>query len=245
MARVLGLWFWLSAAATIAVLLSSAFDWAFINIFRFVSADESFDFGITPRLIGMAVALIVMALLAPSARRCLWRVPILRDWLRKQLFEDIDGTWKGTIESNWPVIEKMLDVSSHRVSSSFDPIERPEQIPPLKKVSAFSVKLNMGWDKVSAEFLPNDDSPLASSRTIAVELIRPCAEYPARIFLGFHQRNSEVSKTDEDNFIGAAMLDVISSNMLEGVYWNNRSWRSGLNAAGRITLERVENENQQ
>ncbi|MEL7042477.1 MAG: hypothetical protein AAGL90_13210 [Pseudomonadota bacterium] len=57
----------------------------------------------------------------------------------------------------------------------------------------------------------------------------------------FEQSVPDPLPTDQDHHMGAATLDakVAEETVLEGEYWNRRSWRKGLNAAGIMTLRRV------
>lgn len=184
----------------------------------------------------LALALLATPLL-PPVRKQLWKFPVIGSVLRTHVFEDLDGDWDVEIESNWPTVSALLKASSDPDSAPFDPVNSPQTIPE-PAVAEFEATIEVGWEKAEVTFHPNERTPLRQSRTIVFELIRKCPDFPARVFWGFRQFNTSVEATDEDNFLGAAMLDVVSCDELSGVYWNNRSWRKGLNAAGRITMKR-------
>jgi hypothetical protein len=237
MARVLGLWFWITTSAVAAILLSTLLDAGAAFIAGNLGIEAGATFDLSPRWLAAALALIFAGVFYPPARKWLWGLPWLGGALRNQVFEDLDGEWSVEIESNWPTISALLKASSDAATKPFDPVKFPETIPE-PAISKFEATIAMGWEKAEVTFHPNAQTPLRQSRTIVFELIRKCADYPARVFWGFRQFNTGVESTDEDNFLGAAMLDVLSADELRGVYWNNRSWRKGLNAAGRITMRR-------
>lgn len=237
MARILGLWFWLVNAAIAALVLSTALDFLFATIAQLMGWEAGDEFDLAPRWLAVAVAGLLIVPLTNPVRRWLWSLPIVGDILAKHVFEDLDGDWTVEIESNWPTVEALLTASQKTAAAPFDPVREPETIPAPKRVQ-FDATIRLGWDKAEVTFQPNAETTLRQSRTIVFEMIKKCADYPARVFWGFRQFNTDVKATDEDNFIGAATLDVVSKDELVGTYWNNRSWRKGLNTAGRITMKR-------
>lgn len=237
MARVLGLPFWITTAAMTVLVLSALINATFASFAVWLDLDVGTHVDLAPRWLAvLAFALLVTPLL-PPVRKWLWRLPVVGKCLRTHVFEDLDGDWDVEIESNWPTISALLKASSDPDSAPFDPVNSPQTIPE-PAVTEFEATIKIGWEKAEVTFHPNATTPLRQSRTIVFELIRKCTDYPARVFWGFRQFNTSVEATDEDNFLGAAMLDVVSRDELSGVYWNNRSWRKGLNAAGRITMKR-------
>lgn len=239
MARVLGLWFWIIASALTALVVTSAFDVIEQCAAILFGSEGADSFDLAPRWIALLVAGLLIAPLFPPVRKRLWRRGWLGDLLRNRVFEDLDGEWTVRIESNWPTVERLLKASSDPDADRFDPVANPDTIPELRVIE-FDASIAIGWEKAEATFHPNNATPLRQSRTITFELLRKCADNPARVFWGFRQFNTSVEATDEDNFLGAAMLDVVSADELDGVYWNNRAWRRGLNVAGRIIMRRKE-----
>lgn len=191
----------------------------------------------SPRVIGVLVGMGFMALLAKPIWTRAWGFWWIGGLLRKHVFEDLNGEWLVTIDSNWPAVSALLEAAKAD-GAKYDPVSEPQSIPQTGRFE-FRATIDQGWEKASIEVLPNKDSPLRQSRTFAFDLIKACADAPPRVFWGFRQTNGVLEGTDEDNFLGAALLEVISSDYLEGLYWNNRSWRGGLNAAGRISLSRA------
>jgi len=61
------------------------------------------------------------------------------------------------------------------------------------------------------------------------------------LFYIYTQDTPEPVRTDESAHLGAArlILNMTTPWTLEGEYWTKRSWRSGLNTAGRLELKRV------
>ncbi|MHA6287136.1 hypothetical protein [Maricaulis sp. CAU 1757] len=237
MARILGLWFWMVTSAVAALLLSTAIDLVLSVFARLLGLEIGAELNIAPRWLALAIAALLVLPFLPRVRRWLWRLPWIGSQLRKHVFEDLDGDWTVEIDSNWPTVEAMWKASRDANEERFDPVSNPDTMcegVPFR----FDATITMGWAKAEVIIYPNKSTPLQQSRTIIFELIRKCADYPPRVFWGFRQFNSSVEATDEDNFLGAAMLDVVSADELTGTYWNNRSWRKGLNVAGRITMKR-------
>ncbi|TGY90064.1 hypothetical protein E5163_02750 [Marinicauda algicola] len=237
MARVLGLGFWITAAAIVVLLLSAFINAISASIAVIFGLEIGADVDLAPRWLAVLAWAILITPFLPPVRKWLWRLPLVGGFLRTHVFEDLDGHWDVEVESNWPTISALLKASSDMAAGPFDPVNAPETIPE-PALTKFDATIKIGWEKAEATFHPNDTTPLRQSRTVVFELIRKCTDYPARVFWGFRQFNASVEATDEDNFLGAAMLDVVSADELSGVYWNNRSWRKGLNAAGRITMRR-------
>lgn len=239
MARILGLWFWLTTAAVLAVLIVWFAD------YLSAAAENRGHWGdfilslVSPRLIGVLVGAAIMATLTKPVWTRLWRIKWLGigSFLRSHIFEDLNGEWRVTIDSNWPAVSALLEAAKS-TEASYDPVSFPQSIPP-QSTTEFSATIDQRWERASIEIRPNEKTPLLQSRTFAFDLIKATTDAPQRVFWGFKQINGALEATDEDNFLGAAHLEVRSSDLLEGVYWNNRSWRCGLNAAGRIKLERI------
>jgi hypothetical protein len=239
MARILGLWFWLTTAAVLAVLIVWFADYLSAAANNLSNWSDFLLSLVSPRLVGVLVGAAIMATLTKPVWTRLWRIERfgLGRLLRNHIFEDLNGEWRVTIESNWPAVSALLQAAKS-TEWSYDPVSSPQSIPPNSS-SEFSATIDQGWERASIEIRPNEKTPLLQSRTFAFDLIKATADAPQRVFWGFKQTNGALEATDEDNFLGAAHLEVRTSDLLEGVYWNNRSWRSGLNAAGRIKLERI------
>jgi len=163
--------------------------------------------------------------------RILWRkFPILN----KVIFPDLNGVWVGNTKSNWAVIKAMKDAaeSSQAIDlASLQDVQLQRDAMAVEvKASLFSVKIfaalsNTGGDSYSLLAKPRWDC----------ESEKLCLTYV------YQQSVPEHVATDESAHLGAADLCLELDNMknLEGHYWTRRSWRQGLNTAGKIELGKV------
>jgi hypothetical protein len=141
---------------------------------------------------------------------------------------DIDGHWRGTMESNWPEIMKrsgLLQPGNTSPSST---------IPTDFKIIArlFHVRLN----QVSVNHYTN-------SKTIFVKINRDPEDGEVRLTYVYEASTPKPEPTDSTRHHGAGYLDLKRDKLgpptLEGVYWTNRNWHKTLNTAGRIVLRRA------
>jgi hypothetical protein len=79
---------------------------------------------------------------------------------------------------------------------------------------------------------------IKSSRTLVTIAVNGTPSKDKELIYLFEQENDQRAATDDERFCGAARLviDPAVSGRLSGEYWNNRAWRRGVNAAGRLTL---------
>lgn len=224
------------------VLFSCGFLYILPDIKIFITEKLTFLVSMLPlldsfRILSFLIATFLSLLFFRCVWRTLWKLPILGEYLSNKIFPDLNGHWDVEIQSNWPTINAI------RIAAANSDVERidvqcfPEKLPP-NKISKFRGVLNQNWQKVTFIFETNEETPLRNSRTISFELLKATNEQPKRVAWIFRQENDEVAATDEDNFLGAAILEVEGSDKLSGKYWNNRSWRKGLNAAGEIVMYR-------
>lgn len=191
------------------------------------------------RFIALAVAAFVTLFFWNPVWRFFWKLPLIGALLADKFFPDINGDWKITVESNWPTVDAMRQAARDNSSDRFDVLDENATFPSLSKYK-FNGRIEQSWRSTSLEIFPNPAGPLNDSRTLAVDLIQGTDSEPKRIAWVFRQTNkAQIEATDEDNFLGAALLRVISKDELDGYYWNNRSWRKGLNAAGLIKMTRA------
>lgn len=146
------------------------------------------------------------------------------------------------IHSNWPTIYALQQAAANSDNERIDVQLLTKKLPP-HKILKFRGVLIQNWQKVTFTIEKNEGSPLQNSRTISLELLQATNDQPKRIAWLFRQENNTVASTDEDNFLGAALLNVDSPNEISGKYWNNRSWRKGLNTAGEIIMKRQQIKN--
>ena len=243
MAKFVSLSFWI----TLAVYAAQAFPgvsgwletWAQGKpewVAKIVSWVSTSSGSLVPVIVWGAVATVVVL----PGWRLIWKLPLLGSWLSHRIFPDLNGEWKVTIQSNWPIIEK-LKLAAASKETTFDPLQDP--VLELLEAS-FDVKIRQSWFRTDVEFLPNEKTPLLSSQTVSVEFQK--TENGSRsISWVYEQSNKQGNErplvvTDQARFYGAAMLTVSDdASKLTGQYWQNRSWNRGFNAAGLIVLKRT------
>lgn len=189
-----------------------------------------------PVIVWGAVAAVVVL----PGWRLVWKFPFLGSWLSHRVFPDLTGRWKVTIESNWPIIDKLRTAAASK-DVRFDPMDDATR--PKLLESSFDVRITQTWFRTDVEFLPNDKTPLQKSHTISVEFLK--SENGSRSIAWIYEQSnkqgneSPLAATDRERFFGAAILTVSDdASKLSGQYWQNRSWNQGLNAAGTIVLSR-------
>lgn len=200
---------------------------------------QAYDLSIIAAHLARLVAMLVIgavAFLAGSSYyfapwRMLWRTfPILNKWI----FPDLNGVWVGSTQSNWAVIKAMKDAAERSEATDVSSLEAVQlQCDAMAieiKASLFSVKVfaalsNTGGDSYSLTAKP---------RWVG-ESEKLCLTYV------YQQSVPEHVVTDESTHLGAADLCLELDNMqhLEGHYWTKRSWRQGLNTAGKLELAKV------
>ncbi|WP_171099895.1 hypothetical protein [Ruegeria sp. HKCCD7255] len=161
--------------------------------------------------------------------RILWRlVPVLNNW-----FPDLNGVWVGKTSTNGPTIRKLIEMAkSNQQLTEQELHDIPEQEDAMAVEitnSLFSLRIDAGLSSTNAQ-----------SHSIAAKPWRH--QHTGRIHLSyvFQQETPKPAITDEETHLGAAEL-VLDSNgyaNAEGTYWTRRSWRTGRNTAGSISLTR-------
>lgn len=187
-------------------------------------------------------ALIVVALFAiftfgPVWRR-IWRTRIIGPYLSNLIFPDLNGKWTVHLKSNWPVLKAVQEAASN---SEFDRVnnQTDQNVPELTEIT-LRCKIKQNWISVKVEFQPNEEGPLIQSRTISTKLLPADEENPKRLVWVYRQENADIESTDEQMFLGAAMVHITDDNdVIQGSFWTNRAWQKGLNTAGRIRLEKI------
>lgn len=190
------------------------------------------------RVIALVVAFVLSLVFVQWVWRLAWKVPLLGASLQDSIFPDLNGEWEVSLKSNWPIIDKMRMTSAGLIGEKFDVLGSAAAFPPLLETK-FRGEIYQSWFKVGLKIHPNKTNPLRESHTISFDLIRGSTTDVKQVSWIFCQINKEVAATDEDDFEGAALLTLGLDGSLHGTYWNNRSWRRGLNAAGTIEMRRV------
>lgn len=242
MAKFVSLSFWVTLAVYLALASPLAVGWATtwlatnLPVLGVPLANL-----ISSRIVAGVIWGILAVMIVLPGWRLLWKVPLgVGAWFSNRVFPDLNGSWTVTIQSNWPIVDKLKE-AAQSADQTFDPFEDNE-LPELLEES-FNVKIKQSWFRTNVEFLPNNESPLLESRTISVEFFK--AENGAKsIAWIFEQENKQdntrrLAVTDQPKFFGSAVLTVNDDiSKIRGQYWQNRSWDRGLNAAGWIVFTR-------
>ena len=185
--------------------------------------------------------LIITVLFSNPIWRLIWNhTGPLGKWLSKKIYPDLNGTYDVVLESNWPIVKRMLDASL-KTSPPFDPFAREQEAPPLLKVELEAV-IEQTWFDITMWVYPKaQGAAIKRSKTLATIPIGGSGSIEKELIYVFEQENDTRAPTDDPYHEGAARLrlDRSDSGRLTGEYWNNRAWQRGVNAAGRLTLNRV------
>lgn len=187
-----------------------------------------------PRVAALILSLLASLFLIKPVWRLLWRLPVIGRMLGSWIFPDLNGDWDIEIKSNWPIIDALRQAAKDAARPRVDVAQG---LPSLSTVRLKGT-IKQGWFGASLVISPSEATPLRVSRTVSFDLVRATEEHSKRVAWIFRQENREVAATDEDNFLGSALLEVEAGDRLAGKYWNNRSWRAGLNAAGEIDMRK-------
>lgn len=239
MSKFVPLKFWVTATIVLFVAITSGFDWlrqVFPTLNDFVGPM------ITLRVLIIIVWFLIALIVILDGWRFVWKCPYLGSYLSEKIFPDLNGKWVIKLQSNFSIIEKMR-LYARDPGDSFDLFSENAEIPSLLELE-FEVNIIQKWFRTEVLFVRNDSSTLLGSRTLSVEFHRNFEGGKALTWV-YKQTNKEgnsnpLGKTDQRDFLGAGLLKVKEGdNVLEGHYWQNRSWNKGLNAAGLIVAKRV------
>jgi len=145
-----------------------------------------------------------------------WRLPLIGTVLNKNLCPDLNGTWKGSVTSNFKDEEKNDTKKEVRMDI---------------KADFFGFRVSL----ISADNYQN-------SKVVLSEITkdpRTGTFYLSYIFEGNVPFPLE---SDDRVYDGAGKLEVkFDDNIirLKGMYWTNRAWQRGNNTAGIIELSRL------
>lgn len=149
------------------------------------------------------------------------------------------GTYDVLLESNWPVVKRMLD-ASRREAEPFNPFDLDSIPPELLKVT-LEARIEQTRFLIRMSMYPKGPGAvIKQSNTIATLPLSDVGSGHKGLIYVFEQENDSRAPTDDERHLGAARLTIDRSDhsRLSGEYWNNRAWRRGVNAAGRLTLVR-------
>lgn len=145
----------------------------------------------------------------------------------------INGTYDVYLSSSWPLIKANLAGDSNGN-------EELTISAPVKNNSYLIIDIGLFGSRIEMIRINDEDAVIDRSRIVAYDLLWPCDGLPYRLSYVYNQDNtiSRIEDTDVDSFYGAALIKILSSEELRGLYWTNRNWRKGLNSAGEIVLKR-------
>lgn len=174
------------------------------------------QFSLAASVIGAVALLVGQTPLFPWLCR---RTPL------RQMFPDIDGSWRAELHSNWPTISQTVGLEA-------------EAVPTIGRVTIkarlFTVKLRYRAISPVADYL--------TSKTRSVSIERDPEDGVIRLFYIFEAEVRTPADTDTSHHYGAAYLDLLNDPTdvasYSGVYWTNRKWVEGLNTAGTIDIRR-------
>ncbi len=241
MAKFVPLSFWVTLAVYLALASPLAVGW--LDGWLATTLPEvgmSVSSLLTSRLVALMIwGSIALFIVAPGWR-ILWKLPVLGPWLARRLFPDLNGEWVATIQSNWPIVDRLKTAAASK-EITFDPFD-DEHLPTLLEAK-FEVKIKQSWFRVDVTFLPNENTPLLSSETVSVEFFKSETGRKSIAWV-YEQTNKQdnahrLARTDQQKFYGSAVLTLNEdASELAGHYWQIRSWDRGLNAAGLLVLRR-------
>lgn len=193
-------------------------------------------------IVAVVDLLILTVLFANPIWRFLWnKTGVLGRWLSQKVYPDLNGTYDVILESNWPIVKRMLD-ASRKDAKRFDPFDLDEPAPALEEIH-LEAKIEQTWFEIKVWMYPrNSSATISQSRTLITIPIKASETGEKELIFIFQQENNRRAPTDDLWHEGAARL-VISRDdpkQLSGEYWNSRSWHRGINTAGRIRLVRSE-----
>jgi hypothetical protein len=191
-------------------------------------------------IVGVVNVGLLSLLFSNPVWRCLWnRTGPIGRLLSQRVFPDLNGTYDVVLQSNWPVVKRMLDAARHQ-AEPFNPFDLDQPAPDLLNVE-LEAHIKQTWFEIKMWMYPKaHDAVIKRSNTIATIPIAGTANFDKELIYVFEQENERRAPTDDEKHLGAARLkiDHADYSKLSGEYWNNRAWRRGVNAAGKLTLVR-------
>lgn len=142
-------------------------------------------------------------------------------WIR-DVAPDISGTWRATLNSNWPTIAKLAGLNPG------------DGAPVAAEIRVVARLLRVKITLCS-------DSKYSKSKSVSVSVMRDEDNGDVRLYYTYENTTENPVTSDCSHHFGSAYLDVLGSGdqmVLEGLYWTNRNWNAGLNTAGTIRWER-------
>jgi hypothetical protein len=163
--------------------------------------------------------------------RILWRrFPILN----AVCYPDLNGTWYGTTQSNWPVVSRLREAAAGEQSIDLDALA---DIDTQMGEIALEVRASIFGVSVRTSVGVAGGDPM----TVMVRAHRNYETNNFELFYVYRQLTSESHSAEESMHLGATMLEIRpgTTPSMEGFYWTRRNWREGTSTAGTISATRV------
>lgn len=196
------------------------------------------DIPMAARKIGTAITLWTLTLVVvfgPTHRRwALWRfIWKMLPFLNRKVFPDLNGVWSGTTNSNWPSISAMLEAA--KGAGGID--QNCLATVPLKSDAiTMTITASLFAFRISARL----DATGGTSHSLTERVSEDKRRGELELYYVYRQDTPQPELTDDDSHLGAACLTIdLLAASLKGAYWTKRSWRSGLNTAGLIEVQRI------
>lgn len=181
-------------------------------------------------------SLALVALFGWSGKLSPWRglwyaIPQLNHWV----FPDLNGKWFGSAQSNWTVIETLIEAAERKRPK----VERDDLANiPLKNVEVIlHIRASLFTFRIHAKL----EDTKGTSHSLTERVQKNEARDTFELYYVYLQHTPQPQLTDEASHPGAARLDLdLDRWTMAGEYWNRRSWRSGFNAAGLLNVRRVD-----
>ena len=172
---------------------------------------------VTP--VSLAFLLLIYAL-GKWGWKPLWKLPWLGNILNTQLCPDLNGTWEGSLESN------------------FKDKDGNNTITPVR----LEIKADMfGFQMTQKTLVSPTQKSASSSEVLQCEVFKDPRTKKFYLYYLYQSTVLNPTKTDDKEFFGAAKLEVVfhkETMELKGNYWTNRAWQRNQNTAGTISVRR-------
>ncbi|MDB5987842.1 MAG: hypothetical protein JWR16_2895 [Nevskia sp.] len=179
--------------------------------------------------------IFLAALGHPRTVNWLWRkIPALNWWLAPNL----NGEFQLETSSNWSIQKRMLDCIEGRDEQTNAAQDTNEL---LTVTGRLTIKL--GLFGIEAHYLPDTQEASRSESFVVAAALESRRRDGCFWFHYVYEGRvpDPIVATDHDSYYGSASLRIARDSLdsLAGYYWTNRSWREGINTAGKAQLRRI------
>ncbi|ELA7336916.1 TPA: hypothetical protein ACN36B_004904 [Vibrio parahaemolyticus] len=160
--------------------------------------------------------IVIIFIMAKYAWKPIWKAPLLGPICNKNVCPDLNGVWKGKIQSSY--------------------------IGPDKRKIVKDVSMNISADFLGFDIKLISDDNYQRSTVVQSEIYKDPRDNNYYVSYIFESVVDQPLSSDDSKFDGAAKLSVRFEDdglKLVGTYWTNRAYQRGLNTAGTIELIRI------